>query len=126
MDANQQLQEIMKYTAGDTGKKVLFVCPESHGDIVLATSLLESLSENYPDHNIYFACMPQYFEILEGHPLIYKTIPYYGVMDACVNMEGNANWPGLFDLCFMVTILSQRCWNFVHNGKSRIAFDLRG
>lgn len=126
MDAKQQIEEIARHIAGDNSKKVLFACPESHGDIVLATSLLESLSENYPEHNIYFACNPEYFDILEGHPLIYKIIPYYQVMDACVNMEGNSSWPGLFDLSFMVTILSQRCWNFVHNGKSRIAFDLRG
>ena len=47
-----QIQYIMQTIQDDKGKKLLFIVPESAGDIFLATSLLQSMEQQYPDFNI--------------------------------------------------------------------------
>lgn len=106
-------------------QRLLFIVPESAGDILLSTSLLRSLKDNYPDHDIYFACLEQYIPLLEDNPYIYKTIPYLPLMDYELAMQGKEEWPGLFDISIMVTFLTQRHSNWIRNGHSKIAFNLR-
>ena len=58
----------------DEGKRLLISMPQSIGDVYLCTALLKNIKETYPDYNIYFATKPEYFEVVEGNPYIYKTI----------------------------------------------------
>ena len=44
----------------DEGKRMLYVMPESIGDIYLSTSLFKSAKELYPDYNLYVAVKPEY------------------------------------------------------------------
>lgn len=126
MNINDQIGLLSNETIDDKGKKLLFIVPESAGDIFLSTALLESLKEQYPDFNIYFACKPEYKSILDDNPYVYKVINYLPVMENDVAMEGYGSWRGLFNISILVTILTQRYRNYLHNGLSNIAFDLRG
>ena len=57
----------------DEGKRILFVLPETETDVFNSTSLLKYIKDKYPDHNIYFATKPEFFEILSGNPYIHKV-----------------------------------------------------
>ena len=109
---------------GDEGNRLLFVIPESIGDIYLCTSLFESLKEQYPDYNLYVACKPQYFDIVIGNPYVHKTISYVSEMDDLLALEGRGTNKGLFEIVFLPYITTQRHMTYQHNGKDKIAFDL--
>ena len=105
--------------------KVLLIVPESAGDIFLCTSLLKSIKQTYEPCHIYFACYSQYFSILKNNPFIYKTIEYLPIMDNTVLMEGIGTWKGLFDVAIVVTALTQKITNYVHNGIGKVQFNLK-
>ena len=74
---------------------------------------------------IYFACKPEYKDILINNPYITKVLDYLPIMDNQIIMEGTAQWKGLFDISIMATVLTQRIINYLNNGETRIMFDLR-
>jgi ADP-heptose:LPS heptosyltransferase len=80
----------------DEGKenRVLVVMPGSIGDVFLSTSLLESVNSRYPNHNLYFATSPAYYEVLEGNEFVHKVIPYDKKMDSLLWLEGQAKHKG--------------------------------
>jgi hypothetical protein len=125
MDTQQQLNIISKLVDNNTKTKILFILPESAGDIFLSTSLLESLKELYPDSDIYYACKEEYHSLLYNNPYIHKTIPYYQIMESQVAMEGTGDWQGVFDISIMASIFTQRFLNYLNNGKGKIAFNLK-
>ena len=122
---NIELKLINDQLLDNGNPKLLFIVPESAGDIFLATSLLKSLRETYFEYDIYFACKPQYKDILKNNPYITKVIDYNPVMDNQILMEGTGDWKGLFDISIMTTVLTQRFINYLNNGKTRIALQLR-
>jgi hypothetical protein len=124
-EMEDQLNLIKSFIVQSNNKKILFIVPESAGDIFLSTSLLRSLKELYDPADIYFACKPEYKDLLKNNPYILKTIDYYPIMDSQVYMEGTGQWPGLFDISIMATILTQRYLNYLNNGMGKIMFDLR-
>jgi hypothetical protein len=121
-----QLQIIANEIDNNKHQRILFCLPESAGDIFLSTSLLSSLSQAYPNFNIYFACKPEYKNILKNNPYIYKTISYLPIMENQAYMEGSGEWKGLFDISIMVSILTQRHIAYLHNGIGKIMFNLKG
>lgn len=125
MTLEQQVKLIIPQLDETGNKKLLFIVPESAGDIFLSTSLLESMKHMYPDFDIYFACKPQYKDLLKNNPYIYKVIDYLPVMDSSAHMEGMSDWNGIFDISIMATVLTQRFFSYIRNGLSKIAFDLR-
>jgi len=125
MDTQQQLNEILKLVDNTAKTKVLFILPESAGDIFLSTSLLESLKELYPDSDLYYACKEEYHSILHNNPYIHKIIPYYQIMENQVAMEGTGDWKGIFDISIMASVFTQRYLNYLNNGKGKIAFNLK-
>ena len=60
---NDQVKHIAGRLNSNDKKKLLFIVPESAGDIFLSTSLLPSMSKNYNEYEIYFACKPEYKDI---------------------------------------------------------------
>jgi len=108
----------------DEGKRVLVVMPGSIGDVFMTTSLLKSLSINYPDCNIYFATNPDFFEILEGNDFVHKTIPYNQKMDDLLWLEGRGDHKGFFEVAYLPHIGTQRMFNYQHNGKDTIGLEL--
>jgi hypothetical protein len=79
----------------------------------------------YPEFKIYFACKPEYKELLKNNPYIYKVLDYMPIMESAAHMEGVSDWKGLFDISIMGTVLTQRHINYWHNGLSRLAFDIK-
>lgn len=109
----------------DQGRRLLLAMPQSAGDVLIATSLLRSINEQYPDYNIYFACNPEFFSILNGNPYVYRVIPYNKIMITSTLMEGHSHWEGLFEIAFNPYILSQYFIEYVHNGKTNLAYNIR-
>jgi glycosyltransferase involved in cell wall biosynthesis len=109
----------------DPSKRILFVMPENEEDIFLSTSLLESIKNNYPDHYLYFATKPEFFSILEGNPFIHKVIQYFSQMDNPLWLEGYGPHKGYFDLAFIPHLSSQRAILYTHNGKDKLAFNIK-
>ena len=109
----------------DKGKRILFVMPESAGDVFMSTSLLPSIKQLYPDHNIYFATKPEYTEILLGNSLVYKTIVFSPYMENLLTMEGHGDNVGYFDIVFLPHVGTQKIFDYQHNGKDKIEFQTR-
>jgi glycosyltransferase involved in cell wall biosynthesis len=109
----------------DEGKRILYVMPESIGDIYLSTALFKNIKQQYPEYNLYVATKPEYFEILEGNPHIYRTIPYFQQMDQLLWLEGSGDHKGFFEIAFLAHLGTQRLFNYHHNGKTKIAFNLK-
>jgi len=125
MITEEQIQIIQEEIKDDKSKKLLYIVPESAGDIFLSTGLLKSMSESYKDFHIYFACKKEYQSLLKNNPYIYKVIEYFPIMENAAAMEGISNWKGLFDISIMGTVSTQRLANYWHNGLSNIAFSLK-
>jgi len=104
--------------------RVIYVMPESAGDIFLSTSLFKSIKNRYPDYSLYVATKPQYKEILEGNPYVHKWIEYNPIMDNLIWLEGNNQHDGYFDIAYLPYTCTQRNLNYLHNGLDKIEFQL--
>lgn len=109
----------------DEGKRLLIVMPQSAGDVFWCTSLLPSIKETYPDYNIYFATKKEYADILDGNEYIYKVLDYHPIMDNLLWAEGAGGNKGYFEISFLPFIGTQRMLNYLHNGKDKLAFDIK-
>lgn len=124
-DYDSQLVTIQQQLVESSNKKLLMIVPESAGDIFLCTSLLPSMKKLYPQYDIYFACKEQYRALLINNPYIIKVLNYMPIMENQLIMEGNGQWQGLFDISFMVTVFTQRYLNYIHNGQTKIGFQIK-
>lgn len=98
-------------------KHFLLVCKEAAGDIFNASSLLESLRQSYPqtEWNIYFACDPQYFDLIDGCQYIDKVVPYQQFMESEIACIGAGETKGMFNgYCFLTTD-TQRFLSYLTN-----------
>jgi glycosyltransferase involved in cell wall biosynthesis len=109
----------------DKGKRILYVMPESIGDIYMSTALFENIKKQYPSHNLYVAIKPEYFEILQGNPFIHKLLQYVPQMDQLLWLEGVGGHEGYFDIAFLPFAGTQRFLDYIHNGKTKIQFDIK-
>ena len=108
----------------DKGKRIIFVIPESIGDIYMSTSLFESIKKQYPNYNLYVAVKHEYRELLEGNPYVHRTLDYSPQMDNLLWLEGRGDHDGYFEIAFLPHIGTQKIFNYHHNGKTNIAYDL--
>lgn len=108
----------------DKGKRILFVLPQSIGDLYVSTSLFRSIKEQYPWASLYVATKPEYFSIFKGNPYVTKTLPYVPEMDNLFWAEGISGHPGWFEICFMPNVNVQRIQNYQHNGLTKIAYPI--
>jgi len=79
--AIKENKELIKTDVRDLFKdskndKALFVLNGKHSDVFNSTSLLEDFNKKYPKVDLYYCCNPAHFDILNGNPYIFKTIPY--------------------------------------------------
>ena len=105
------------------GKRALFVLKEAEEDIFLATSLLESFKDSHPDHDVYFACDPQYHHILLSNKHVHKTLPFTPELESEFLMLGSGTDNPYFDYYCNLGILTQRHVNY--HGIDNKVFDLR-
>ncbi|MEK6882492.1 MAG: hypothetical protein AABY22_22920 [Nanoarchaeota archaeon] len=108
----------------DEGKRMIFVIPESIGDVYLCTSLFKSIKETYPDWNLYVATKPEYFSILDGNSHVFRVLQYIPEMDNIFWLEGMGNHKGYFNIAFLPYVGTQRHIDYVHNGIDRIQLDI--
>lgn len=106
----------------DEGKRILFSMPRSAGDIFLSTSLFRSIKETYPDHNLYVATSPEFMNILDGNPHIYKVIPFSEKFESHYFTEGSSKNKGYFEISFIPFITTQKYQSYQHNGKDVIVY----
>lgn len=100
-------------------KNFLIVCPESAGDICIASSTLQSFRECYikEEWNIYFACKPEFMELLDCNPHIDAIIQYLPFMDNEIQCIGRGKEMGLFQGYNYISAQSQRFLNYLGNDK---------
>ena len=102
----------------DNGKKhFLLVCPMSAGDILYATATLKSLRESYKsdEWNIYFACQPEFFELLDLNPYIDAILPFQDFMNNEIACLGQGVNKGLFQGYSFLPAATQRFLNYLGN-----------
>jgi glycosyltransferase involved in cell wall biosynthesis len=130
--AQQELQKNNKLELQDLFdedknlKRVLFIQPESIGDIFLTTALFESLRDRYPKdvYKIYVATKPEYEDIITGNPYIDKWIPYHQIMDNSIVMEGGMGNKKICDIVYQPYFSTQRLLSYMHNGEDKIDLEL--
>jgi glycosyltransferase involved in cell wall biosynthesis len=108
----------------DKGKRILFVLPQSIGDLYVSTSLFRSIKEQYPWASLYVATKPEYFSIFKGNPHVTKVLPYVPEMDNLFWSEGIGGHEGWFEICFLPNVNVQRVQNYQHNGLTKIAYPI--
>jgi hypothetical protein len=111
----------------DTNDKgrVIYVMPESAGDIFLSTALFKSIKERYPTYSLYVATKSQYKDILDGNPYVHRWVEYHPVMDNLIWLEGNSQHDGYFDIAYLPYSCTQKMLNYLHNGIDKIDFNLK-
>jgi hypothetical protein len=108
----------------DKGKRILFALPEDENDVFLSTSILKYIKDKYPDHNIYYATNPAFFNILNGNPYIHKTIPYDNIMENSSWAQGQGEHEGYFKFSILPHLNTHKLLNFSHADKHLIPYDL--
>lgn len=130
--ATQEIQKNTKikledlFDKEDNLKRVIFVQPESIGDIFLTTSLFESLRNRYPKdtYKIYVATKPEYENLIQGNPYIDKWIPYHPAMDSAIMLEGAGENKGICEIAYHPYFSTQRLLSYMHNGQDKIDLEL--
>lgn len=96
-------------------KKIAYIQPEGNEEVLIATSIVTAIQKQYPDHKIYFFTKPEYFDLINSHPNIYKVLNYSNKFDDPLYLEGKGNLSSYFDIVF-APYLSIRN-NYFRNGK---------
>lgn len=91
-------------------KRALYVIKESNGDCLFSTQLFESFHQEYPNHDLYVATQPKFFQVFEGNPHIFKLLPYMDIMEQEMIMggAGQSDENTYFSVYFHPGILTQR------------------
>lgn len=100
-------------------KRGLITIRQSMGDCLMVSQLFESFHIQYPDHDLYVACQPKFFQIFEGNPLIHRLLPHQDFMEqemACIG-SGQKRGEQLFDVYINPAVQSQDKLNYLSNGK---------
>lgn len=111
--------------ANDAEKRIIIVQPESIGDVILVSSVLPSIKEQYPDYNIYFATKPENFDVLEGNPYIFKILQYHPQMDSQPWLLGCGDHKGYFQHAFMPFASTQKFLSYLSNEPTKFAFEIK-
>jgi glycosyltransferase involved in cell wall biosynthesis len=122
-EKNKQVKFEDLLDSNDKGR-VIYVIPESAGDIFLSTALFKSIKDRYPDYSLYVATKPQYKDILDGNPYVHRWIEYNPIMDNLIWLEGNNQHDGYFDIAYLPYTCTQRNLNYLHNGLDKLDFSL--
>jgi hypothetical protein len=122
---NQESFTIDKLLENNGKKNFILICPESAGDILNASALLQSFRQSYPENewNLYFACKPEFKDLLIANPYITKILPYMPFMESEIACIGAGENKGLFHgYCFLTTD-TQRHLSYLSN--HNIGVDLK-
>lgn len=96
--------------------RILYCMPETNGDVLISTGVIDGIKKKFPNSTIYFATQEKYFEILEENPNIAAVIPYEENM---LNYRAYEIWgfqKNLFDIVYCPFIVTQRIPHWIHGG----------
>ncbi len=98
-------------------KQFLIVCPESAGDCLYVSAILQSFRESYPSNewNLYLGVKPEFAELFDGCEFIDKILPYHQFMDSELFCLGQGKSKGMFQGYCFVTAATQRYLNYLGN-----------
>lgn len=82
--------------------------PETAGDQLISTGVVNSLKKQHPDSNIYVACQAQYKSIWKNNPDIAAVIDYEPGMDNYRKYQTCGMSRGLFDIVHLPYAITQR------------------
>jgi glycosyltransferase involved in cell wall biosynthesis len=102
--------------------RVLYVMPESAGDVFLSSALFKSIKERYPDWTLYVSTKPAFKDILEGNPYVDKWIEFNPMMENLIWLEGNNTHNGYFNVAYLPFVLTQRQLAYLHNGQDKVDY----
>ena len=105
-------------------KRIAYVMPEHEEDVFMSLSVVKSLKQLYPDHDIYFFTAKNHFPLIDESSDIYKVCEFYNEMDDCFYFEGKADEEGLFDMAFLPWLETKRALNYTRHGRDKLQFDL--
>lgn len=98
---NSFLSEMLEsLKENSNSKKIAFVQPEGAEEVIIASSLVTSIKNLYPNHDIYFFTKSEYFDLINSHPHVKKTLNYFNKMDDPLFFEGKGNQNKYFDMVF--------------------------
>ena len=106
-------------------KRIAYIMPIHYEDVFIGTSIVKSLKELYPDHDIYFFTSEDYFSLVDEVPEVYKVCRYVDEMEDDPELEGFADKPGVFDLVFAPFVETKRLLRYPHNGKDKLEIILK-
>lgn len=121
--AQQDFSTLLDKTTGN--KRALIVLKQSLGDCLMITQLFESFHEQYPHHDLYVACEPQFAPVFIGNIHVFRVLPYQDFMEnemACIG-SGQPEENALFHVYMHPAIQSQRQLNYLSN--KNIAHNLK-
>lgn len=96
-------------------KRVLFLAQQSIGDIIILTSLLESLQNQHPGADIYFMADMKYHELLIGCPYIHKVLPYIPALEQemLAMGAGQTTKEAYFDAAYYPCLQTQKILSYI-------------
>jgi ADP-heptose:LPS heptosyltransferase len=97
-------------------KRILLGCPQTAGDVFIATGLLPGIKNKWPDADIWFATEKRYFNILEGNPYIKRVTEWDDEMYNYRSFETWGPQKNSFDIVYTPTIVTQRIPHWIHSG----------
>ena len=93
--------------------KILYIQPETAGDVLIATAVIDGLKKKFPEAGIVFATKKQYWPILEGNPHLKGVIEYHPSMDNQYSYQTMGAHKRPFDLVLHPYFMTQKmpsCW----------------
>lgn len=109
---------------GEKENRIAVIMKESAGDILMINSMIDNLSELYPDDKIFVVTSPQFFHMIEDHPKVHKMIPYLEGLDNLLFLEGIKEHKGFFKCAWIAGITTQKHLAYLHNGVDKSQFQL--
>jgi len=103
-------------------KKIAFIQPEGAEEIIIASSLITSIKNVYPDYDIYFFTKSEYFDLINSHPHVKKVLNYFNKMDDPLFFEGKGNQNKYFDIVFAPYLSIHN--NYYRNAEDIIQYNL--
>ena len=108
----------MRETVRAKGKSLVYTMPMSAGDVFLSLAVVHELRIKHPGHRVYFATLPQYYDIVKGHPDVDETVEWLPWMQEIAVLED------VFDEVYTPNLAVQMTWsNWIHRGKGRHLLD---
>ena len=103
-------------------KRIAFIEPSSEEAVIIASSILPSIKEQYPEYKIYFFTKHEYIDIINSHPCIEETLSFSEEMNNPLFLEGMGSNTKYFNIVFAPYLSVNN--NYMRNSEDKIAFDL--